>query len=288
MAKRLLQIQAALVFLFLYVPILVVVVLAFNGGRRVLLWEGFSTHWFGDALRDEDIRTALQNSLVIASVNAVVACVLGTLLALGLSRMRARFRTPVDTLAYMTLVTPEIVFAIAALIFFVQSDEWMTNAWGRGVAGLFGETTPLDLWGGKLTILVSHVVFNSTVVALVVRSRFVGMGQTYEEASFDLGAGPLSTFRQVTLPRLAPAILAGGLLAFTFSFDDFYTSFFVAGTEGTTLPMFIFSSLRFGVTPAITAMSTMIIAVSLLAIVVAYLVLRRTGQDREGAALPGV
>jgi ABC-type spermidine/putrescine transport system permease subunit II len=201
--------------------------------------------------------------------------------------MRSRVRTPIDTLAYMTLVTPEIVFGIAALIFFVQMDEWAANAWGRGLAGLFGETTPLDLWGGKLTILVSHVVFNATVVALVVRARFVGMGQTLEEASFDLGAGPLSTFRQVTLPRLAPAILAGGLLAFTFSFDDFYTSFFVAGTEGTTLPMFIFASLRFGVTPAITAIATMIIAVSLVAIVVSYLILRRSAAP-GGDALPGV
>jgi spermidine/putrescine transport system permease protein len=286
--KRLLQAHVVLVFLFLYVPIAVVVVLAFNGGRRVLLWEGFSTRWFGAALRDEDIRNALENSIVIATVNALVACVLGTLLALGLSRMRPWLRNPIDTLAYMTLVTPEIVFAISALIFFIQADEWMVRAWGKGVGGLFGETTPLDLWGGKLTILVSHVVFNATVVALVVRARFVGMGQTLEEASFDLGAGPLSTFRQVTLPRLTPAILAGGLLAFTFSFDDFYASFFVAGTEGTTLPMFIFASLRFGVTPAITAVSTMIIAVSLVAIVVAYLVLRRTSQERERAALPGV
>ena len=287
MAKRLLQVHAVCVYVLLYVPILVVVVLAFNGGRRVLLWEGFSTRWFGAALRDEDIRSALQNSLVIATTNAVVACFLGTLLALGLSRMRTRVRTPIDTLAYMTLVTPEIVFGIAALIFFVQMDEWAANAWGRGLAGLFGETTPLDLWGGKLTILVSHVVFNATVVALVVRARFVGMGQTLEEASFDLGAGPLSTFRQVTLPRLAPAILAGGLLAFTFSFDDFYTSFFVAGTEGTTLPMFIFASLRFGVTPAITAIATMIIAVSLVAIVVSYLILRRSAAP-GGDALPGV
>ena len=288
MGKRLLQAEVLLVFFFLYVPIAVVVVLAFNSSRRVLLWEGFSTKWFGIALRDQDIRNALETSVIVASLNAVVACVLGTLLALGLSRMRPWLRGPIDALAYMTLVTPEIVFAIAALIFFVQADQWLVGALGNGVAGLFGETSPLDLWGGRLTILVAHVVFNATVVALVVRARFVGMGQTLEEASFDLGAGPLSTFRQVTLPRLAPAILAGGLLAFTFSFDDFYTSFFVAGTEATTLPMFIFASLRFGVTPAITATATMIIGVSLVAIVIAYVVLRRTGSERGTAtAVPG-
>ena len=122
-------------------------------------------------------------------------------------------RVPIDALAYMTLVTPEIVFGISALIFFVQAGAWV------------GLESPLGFW----SILVAHVVFNTSVVALIVRARFVGMGQTLEEASYDLGAGPLSTFRQVTLPRLAPAILAGGLLAFTFSFDDFVTSFFVAG-----------------------------------------------------------
>jgi spermidine/putrescine transport system permease protein len=114
------------------------------------------------------------------------------------------------------------------------------------------------------------------------------MGQQYEEASFDLGAGPVSTFRQVTLPQLAPAVLAGGLLAFTFSFDDFVTSFFVAGAGTTTLPLRIFASLRFGISPAINAMAAMILALTLTAVVVAYIVLRRTGADRRGAVVPGV
>ena len=141
---------------------------------------------------------------------------------------------------------------------------------------------------GWQTILIAHVVFNASVVALVVRARFVAMGQQLEEASFDLGAGPLSTFRQVTLPRLAPAILAGGLLAFTFSFDDFITSFFVTGTESETLPIYIWGQLRFGVTPAINATAAMMLAFTLVGVVVAYLVLRRSGQERDGATLPGV
>jgi spermidine/putrescine transport system permease protein len=114
------------------------------------------------------------------------------------------------------------------------------------------------------------------------------MGQSLEEASYDLGAGPLSTFRQVTLPRLAPAILAGGLLAFTFSFDDFITSFFVSGAGTTTLPLRIFSSLRFGVSPLVNAAAVMILALTLVAIVLAYLVLRRTEERREAALIPGV
>jgi spermidine/putrescine transport system permease protein len=264
--RRLIGGWALLVYAFLYAPILIVVIYAFNGGRQVLNWEGFSTKWFGEALSDPTITEPLRNSLVIGVSNALIACVLGTALALALPRMRPWMRTPIDSLVYMTLVTPEIVFGISALIFFVQ----------LGV--------PL----GLKTILIAHVVFNASVVALIVRARVVGMGQSLEEASYDLGAGPMGTFRQVTLPRLAPAILAGGLLAFTFSFDDFITSFFVSGAGTTTLPLRIFSSLRFGVSPIVNATAVMILVLTLAAIVIAYLVLRRTAQGRrEAAEIPG-
>jgi ABC-type spermidine/putrescine transport system permease subunit II len=265
MGRRLLQGHTALVLLFLYAPILVVVALAFNGGRQVLFWEGFSTRWFGAALHDDTITKPLWNSVQVALANTGIAIVLGTMLALALPRMWRPLRVPLDALVYMTLVAPEIVFGISALIFFVQLAH-------------------VEL--GLGTIIVSHAVFNTSVVALIVRARFVGMGQSLEEASYDLGAGPLSTFRQVTLPGLAPAILAGGLLAFTFSFDDFVTSFFVAGAESETLPLRIFSSLRFGVTPAINATAAMILGLTLVAIAVASLVLRRTGGGR-GAVIPG-
>ena len=265
MGRRLLAAHALLVYAFLYAPVVVVVAYAFNGGRQTLNWEGFSTKWFSAALRDDSITSALRNSLLIAAGNAVVACVLGTLLALSLPRMWRALRVPIDALVTMTLVTPEIVFGIAALVFF----------------------TEIGLTLGLKTILVAHVVFNASVVALVVRARFVGLGQDFEEASFDLGAGPLSTFRQVTLPRLAPAILAGGLLAFTFSFDDFYTSFFVSGAGTTTLPLYVFSSLRFGVSPIVNATAAMVLALTIGAIVLAYVVLRRSG-GRSGGVLPGV
>ena len=195
---------------------------------------------------------------MIAAGNAVVACILGTMLALALPKMWKPVRVPLEALVTMTLVTPEIVFGIAALIFFTE-------------AGI-----PLGLG----SVLIAHVVFNASVVALVVRARFVGMSQDLEEASFDLGAGPLSTFRQVTLPRLAPAVLAGGLLAFTFSFDDFFTSFFVTGAGTSTLPLYIFSSLRFGVTPVVNATAAMILALTLAAVALAYLVLRTDGDER--------
>jgi spermidine/putrescine transport system permease protein len=268
MGRRLLGGWALLVYLFLYAPIVIVIVFAFNGGRQVLNWDGFSTKWFGEALRDPTITEPFRNSLLVAGGNAVLACVLGTLLALALPRLPRLLQTPLDALVYMTLVTPEIVFGISALIFFVQIG------------------IPL----GLKTILVAHVVFNASVVALIVRARFVGMGQDLEEASYDLGAGPISTFRQVTLPRLAPAILAGGLLAFTFSFDDFITSFFVSGAGSTTLPLRIFSSLRFGVSPIVNATAVMILGLTLAAIVVAYLVLRGTEHARRHTppVVPGV
>ncbi|HEU5206864.1 MAG TPA: ABC transporter permease [Gaiellaceae bacterium] len=270
--RRILGGYALLAYVFLYAPIAVVVVFAFNGGRDVLYWQGFSTKWFRVALETPEITSALKLSVLIALGNALVACVLGTMLALALPRMRSWCRTPIDALAYMTLVTPEIVFAIAALVFFVQAGSRV------------GLESPL----GWQTILIAHVVFNTSVVALVVRARFVSMGQTLEEASFDLGAGALATFRQVTLPRLAPAILAGGLLAFTFSFDDFITSFFVTGPTSETLPIYIWGQLRFGVTPAINATAAMMLGVTLVGVLVAYVVLRRSGQERESGGLPGV
>ena len=274
MGRRILGGYSALVYVFLYAPIAVVVVFAFNGSTRVLFWDGFSTKWFGSALHNPDITDALKNSFLIAGLNAVIACVLGTALALAATRMRPLLRVPLDTLSYMTLVTPEIVFGISALIFFVEAGSFMHLADG----------SLLGFWA----ILVAHVVFNTSVVALVVRARFVGMGKTFEEASFDLGAGPVSTFRQITLPRLAPAILAGGLLAFTFSFDDFITSFFVSDPDTQTLPLYIFAQLRFGVSPEVNATATMVLGVTLVAIVAAYLVLRRTEPGRPGApTIPG-
>ena len=261
MGRRLLSAHAVLVYAFLYAPIVVVVLYAFNGGRQTLNWEGFSVRWFGRALRDDAITDALRNSLLIALGNAVVACVLGTLLALSLPRMWRVVRAPVEALVTMTLVTPEIVFGIAALVFFTEVGVTL----------------------GLTTVLAAHVVFNASVVALVVRARIAGLGQDAEEASYDLGAGPVATFRQVTLPRLAPGILAGGLLAFTFSFDDFYTSFFVSGAGTTTLPLYVFSSLRFGVSPIVNATAAMVLALTIAAVVVAYAVLRRSGPQSTTA-----
>src|SRR3954453_5985581 len=186
--KRALQGYSVLVYLFLYAPIAVVVVLSFNKGRQVLNWEGFSTKWFGQALSDATITGPLRNSIEIAVATAFIACVLGTALALALPRMRPVVRAPLDAVVYMTLVTPEIVFGISALIFFVQAG------------------VPL----GLKTILAAHAGFNTWVVSLAVRARVVGMGREMEDASYDLGVVRVKTFVFVSLSRLAPSNLAGG------------------------------------------------------------------------------
>jgi ABC-type spermidine/putrescine transport system permease subunit II len=173
--------------------------------------------------------------------------------------MKPRFRAPFDAVVYLTLVVPEIVIAVASLIFFVQARNY------------FHAFPAL----GKSTILLAQVVFNASVAMLIIRARFVGMGDTLEEAAYDLGSGPLATFRQVTLPRLMPAIVAAALLSFTFSFDDYVIPAFVNGTTN-TWPIVLYSAVRFGLTPAVNALATIMLTVTVLAVIVTAIVLRRS------------
>jgi ABC-type spermidine/putrescine transport system permease subunit II len=267
-ARRALSLWAFVVYAFLYIPIILVVVYAFNKNRDVGLWTGFTTHWFGDALGDSQYVSALETSLKIAAISSFFATLLGTGAALALARMRKAARAPFDVLVYLTLVVPEIVIAVASLIFFVQAHQRI------------GWLIPGPGW---IAIMLAHMVFSISLVTLIVRARFVGMGSTLEEASFDLGAAPLQTFRQVTLPRLLPAILAGYLLSFTFSFDDYVLSQFTAGGSTETWPILVFSAVRFGVTPKLNAFATVMLAVTLIVLALAGLVLRRS-RGSGGAA----
>jgi ABC-type spermidine/putrescine transport system permease subunit II len=271
-AKHLLGAWAVVVFAFLYVPIFTVIAFAFDANRYATRWTHFTTAWFGRALNDSRYTGDIKVSLKIAILNSIIATVLGTMAALALARMRRRSRVPFDVIVYLTLVVPEIVIAVATLIFFVQ----MRNELGSVFPRL-----------GWVTILIAHVVFNASIVMLIVRARFVGMGQTLEEASFDLGAGPIATFRQVTLPRLAPAIMAGALLAFTFSFDDYVISAFNAGGQTETWPMAIWNDVRFGVTPKINALATMMFCITVLGILATGAVLRR-GRRGHSEEFPGL
>jgi ABC-type spermidine/putrescine transport system permease subunit II len=257
---RLLGGYSTLVYVLLFAPIVVVVVYAFNEGRIVTVWEGFSTKWFGQALADESITSAIGRSLRIAAASAVVATVFGTAAALALSRASRRVRVPFDVLVFLALVVPELVIAVSALIFFVNAGFEL----------------------GPVTMFIGHTIFNVSLVTLIVRARFVSMGSQLEEASLDLGASPLATFRQVTLPRLAPAVVAGGLLAFTFSFDDVIISNFTAGAGNDTWPLRIFSALRFGLQPDLNAAATMMLGVTLVVMAVVVIILRVSSR-RTGA-----
>lgn len=267
--KRLLSGWGVLVLLFLYLPIAVVIVYAFNSSRDVSTWKGFSLHWFSAAFQSDRYVSALELSLKIAALNALIATVLGTAAALALGRSRSKWKVPFSALVFLTLVVPEIVIAVASRVFFVQAHDRFS---------LFPAL-------GWKTILLAHVVWSSAVVVLIVRARFTGMGDQLEEASFDLGAAPLSTFRQVTLPRLMPAIVAGGLLAFTMSFDDYVLSVFTASGDSETWPMAVFNDVRFGVTPAVNAISTIMFVIVAVGVSIAmWLIGRRGGDVADGLA----
>lgn len=248
--------HAVIVYAFLYLPILIVVIYAFNDSRLVQIWEGFSTRWFGEAWRDDTLRNAFRISLITATFNAIVATVLGTAAGMALRNVGKRTRTTFDAFMYTTLIVPEIVIAIASLLFFV--------------------TIGLPL--GPLAIVITHSVFNTSVVGLIVRARLAGMDRSLEEASADLGATRLATFRYVTLPQLFPAVMAGTLLAFTFSFDDVVLSSFVSGVGSTTLPVEIFSQIRFGVSPKVNVVAVATLSLTITAILTAQLLLRREAR----------
>jgi len=271
---------AVLVYAFLYLPILVMVIFAFNkpssaalatyhGSNvcnippaqigNITVWNGFTPCWFSAGLHDPTYIPAIVVSLQIAAVASIIATLLGLCAALALARMKPRYRAPFDVLVYLTLVVPEIVIAVASLIFFVQARNY------------FHAFPAL----GKGTILLGQVVFGASVAMLIIRARFVGMGDSLEEAAYDLGSGPLATFRQVTLPRLMPAIIAAFLLSFTFSFDDYVLPAFTNGTTN-TWPIVLYSAVRFGLTPAVNALATIMLGVTVLAVTVTAIILRRS------------
>jgi spermidine/putrescine transport system permease protein len=262
LVNGLLRSGAGLVYLFLYTPIVVVAVYAFNDSRLVEVWHGFGLTWWGETWSDESIRQAFFLSLWTAAANAILATVLGTAAGVGLRNVGRRTRAGFDAAMYTTLIVPEIVIAIASLLFFV--------------------TIGLPL--GPLAIVITHAVFNTSVVTLIVRARLAGTDRSLEEASADLGATRWGTFRQVTLPQLFPAVLAGGLLAFTFSFDDVVLSTFVSAPGSTTLPIRVFSELRFGLSPKANVVATTMLGVTLTAVVTAQILLRRSARAGRAAA----
>jgi spermidine/putrescine transport system permease protein len=224
---------------------------------------------------------ALTNSLIIALSAAVLSSVMGTMSALALQRMRGPKRALFDGLIYISIMIPGIVIGIATLVALVS----VFNLLNPMLAAVWpGDLNPPKLSLGYVSVIAAHTLFTMSLVIVLVRARIVGMDRTLIEASEDLYATPWRTFRQITLPQIFPAILAGFLLSFTFSFDDFIISFFVAGAN-TTLPIYVFSSIRRGITPEVNAIGTMVLGVSLTLLIVAQFLLR--ARDAKSRAAKG-
>jgi putrescine transport system permease protein len=221
-------------------------VYSFNESRLVTVWGGFSTKWYGELLRNDQILAAAWVSLRVAAMNASFAVLLGTLAALALVRFgRFRGRLLFTTLVSAPLVMPEVILGLASLLLFVAMEQAIGWPAGRGMT----------------TITLAHITFSAAFVTVVVQSRLSQMDTSLEEAAMDLGARPWKVFLLITLPVIAPALVAGWLLAFTLSLDDLIIASFVAGPGSTTLPMVVYSSVRLGVSPQINALATLIVVV---------------------------
>jgi spermidine/putrescine transport system permease protein len=242
-----------LMFIFMYLPIMVLAFYSFNQSPYSASWQGFTLDWYQKLFSDERILAALKNSLIVAVSAVGVSAVLGTLMAVGLARYRFPGKALYRGVAYLPLIIPDIALAVATLVF------------------LAAFAIPLSIW----TIMAAHVVFCLAYVSLVVSSRLTNLDPHLEEAALDLGATPVQAFMQVLLPQLMPAIVAGCLLAFVLSLDDFLIASFTAGSGANTLPMEIFSRIRTGVKPDINALSVILIAVSAIIALAAELIRKR-------------
>ena len=245
--SRLLSTHLALTYAFLYLPIAVLVALSFNKAGLPTVWSGFSLEWYGKLAANPKILASAWNSVTVATVATVIATAIGTSLALGVER--AKPSASRDALLFAPMVIPDIVLAIALLSFF----------------------TLIKFTLGLGSIILAHVVFNIAFVCAVVRARLKSFDWSLIDASRDLGAGPIATFRSITLPLIAPAVIAAALLAFTLSIDEFIIAYFTAGAgqSSTTLPMQIYAMIRFGVTPEINAMAAIVMLVSFVLVLTA-------------------
>ncbi|MDR2016170.1 MAG: ABC transporter permease subunit [Burkholderiales bacterium] len=242
----LLWISSALVFAFLYIPLIVVVVFSFNDSKLNAEWVGFTFDWYRVLFNNSAMLTAARNSLFIAFMAATLATILGMMAGIAMHRFRSRF------LPFMTLTPlamPEILLGVSLLIFFISA---------------FGENA-LSL----LTVIIAHTTFCIGFVAIIVRARLAGMDESVFEAARDLGATPWQTFRLVTFPLIRPAVIAGALMSFTLSIDDFVITFFTAGAGVPTLPLTIYTMIKIAVTPEVNALSTLMMLLTLFLIIVA-------------------
>lgn len=263
--KRWLWVQAALAFAFLYLPILILIIYSFNASRFNAVWRGFTLDWYrglfnsaGTTLglsSSAGIWSALNNSLLIAAISTLLATIFGTAIALALERFHFPGRKAVEALLFLPVIMPEITIGISLLVFFTLIFRIVENLTG------------IRLNLGLPTVIIGHVVFNISFVTITVRARLAELDPTLEQAAFDLGANEWRTFWRVTFPLIWPGIFSAALLAFTLSLDDFVVTFFTTGVGSMTLPLFVYGMIKFAVTPAINAISTLMLLASLLLVV---------------------
>ncbi len=256
----------AIGYAFLYIPLLSVMVYSFNDSRLATVWGGFSTRWYGELLKNEQILDAALLSLRIAVLTATLATIFGTMAGMALSRFgRFHGRTLFSGMIISPLVMPEVITGLSLLLLFVSLQQFVGWPAQRGF----------------MTITIAHTTFAMAYVTVIIQSRLSGMDQSLEEAAMDLGGKPLRVVFDITLPLIAPAMIAGWLLAFTLSLDDLVIASFVSGPGGSTLPMVIFSKVKLGVTPDINALATLIIVFISIAVTVAWYAARRAQRQTE-------
>ncbi len=248
-------------YAFLYIPLVSVIVYSFNDSKLATVWGGFSTRWYGELFRNEQILDSLVLSLRVAATSATLATVFGTMAGLVLVRFgRFRGRTLFSGMITSPLVMPEVITGLSLLLLFVSMQQLIGWPGQRG----FG------------TITIAHTTFSMAYVAVIVQSRLISMDESLEEAAMDLGCRPARIVFDITLPLIVPAMVAGWLLAFTLSLDDLVIASFVSGPGASTLPMYIFSKVKLGVTPDINALASLIILVVSAMLLVAWFVARRS------------
>jgi ABC-type spermidine/putrescine transport system permease subunit II len=256
------------VYVFLFAPIVILIIFSFNDAEDLFVWQGFTLRWYPELLQDDNLIHGFQVTLQVAAMAVTATTILGTLLGLGLARLRSRTASGfADTLILLPMVTPEVVMGISLLLFFAM----LFNANG-------------SIW----QVAIAHIAFSISYVAIIVRARAVSLDPRMEEAARDLGATATGAFIHVTLPLLAPAVAAGALVSFALSFDDLIITSFNTGVGSSTLPLYIYSRIRFGITPEINAISTLVVVGTAIAILVVMQVsARRAARARAMAATAG-
>jgi putrescine transport system permease protein len=253
-------------FAFLYIPVMLLIIYSFNNSRLVTVWGGFSTRWYGELLRNEQILNAAWLSVEVAAISASLAVALGTVAGLVLARFGPfKGRTLLSGLTTAPLVMPEVITGLSLLLLFVTMEQVIGWPAGRGMT----------------TIVISHITLTMAYVTVIVQSRLAQMDDSLEEAAMDLGARPLKVFFLITLPIIAPALMSGWLLAFTLSLDDLVITSFVAGPGSSTLPMVIFSKVRLGVSPDINALATIMVAIVAVGVFAAGYTMARQQKQKE-------